>query len=36
MDKLEKKKWFKKYRFKKKENQIWYKNKTHQNHKGWN
>jgi hypothetical protein len=25
----------KKYRFKKKDNQIWHKNKTKSNHKGW-
>ena len=31
-----KKKWFKKYRFKKKENQIWKKKKTKPNYKGWN
>jgi hypothetical protein len=33
-----KKKWFKKYRFKKKENQIWKKTKTKTkpNYKGWN
>jgi hypothetical protein len=31
-----KKKQFKKCRFEKKENQIWYKNKTKLNHKGWN